>query len=108
MPSLVDVAADRYCFRTGHVWTPTAVDGHGVTELGGVHTGYPHRGVGRVAVYFEAAAVTISLPLLGQMLELKARSQTSAAIKSLLDLAPKTARRIKADGTGIRGGFSVY
>jgi Cu+-exporting ATPase len=53
----------------------------------------------RVAVYFEAAAVIISLTLLGQMLELKARSQTSAAIKSLLGLAPKTARRIKADGT---------
>nr|WP_232460012.1 heavy metal translocating P-type ATPase [Curvibacter sp. AEP1-3] len=55
--------------------------------------------MGRVAVYFEAAAVIISLTLLGQMLELKARSQTSAAIKSLLGLAPKTARLIKADGT---------
>ena len=54
--------------------------------------------MGRVAVYFEAAAVIISLTLLGQMLELKARSQTSAAIKSLLGLAPKTARRIKTDG----------
>jgi len=55
--------------------------------------------MGRVAVYFEAAAVIISLTLLGQMLELKARSQTSAAIKSLLGLAPKTARRIKDDGS---------
>ena len=54
--------------------------------------------MGRVAVYFEAAAVIISLTLLGQILELKARSQTSAAIKSLLGLAPKTARRIGADG----------
>jgi Cu+-exporting ATPase len=54
---------------------------------------------GRVAVYFEAAAVIISLTLFGQILELKARSQTSAAIKSLLGLAPKTARRINADGT---------
>ena len=54
--------------------------------------------MGRVAVYFEAAAVIISLTLLGQMLELKARAQTSAAIRSLLGLAPKTARRIKADG----------
>lgn len=53
---------------------------------------------GRIGVYFEAAAVIISLTLLGQMLELRARSQTSAAIKSLLGLAPKTARRIKADG----------
>src|SRR5450830_695155 len=55
--------------------------------------------MGRVAVYFEAAAVIISLTLLGQVLELKARSQTSAAIKSLLGLAPKTARRIREDGS---------
>ena len=55
--------------------------------------------MGRVAVYFEAAAVIISLTLLGQILELKARSQTSAAIKSLLGLAPKTARRINGDGS---------
>jgi len=55
--------------------------------------------MGRVAVYFEAAAVIISLTLLGQILELKARSQTSAAIKSLLGMAPKTARRIAPDGT---------
>ena len=55
--------------------------------------------MGRVSVYFEAAAVIISLTLLGQILELKARSQTSAAIKSLLGLAPKTARRINGDGS---------
>ena len=54
--------------------------------------------MGRVSVYFEAAAVIISLTLLGQMLELKARSQTSAAIRSLLGLAPKTARRVQPDG----------
>jgi P-type Cu+ transporter len=54
---------------------------------------------GRIGVYYEAAAVIISLTLLGQILELRARSQTSAAIKSLLGLAPKTARRIHADGT---------
>jgi len=54
---------------------------------------------GRIGVYFEAAAAIISLTLLGQMLELRARSQTSAAIKSLLGLAPKTARRINPDGT---------
>ncbi|MGQ0699469.1 MAG: heavy metal translocating P-type ATPase [Panacagrimonas sp.] len=54
--------------------------------------------MGRVSVYFEAAAVIISLTLLGQILELKARSKTSAAIKSLLGLAPKTARRINAEG----------
>ena len=55
--------------------------------------------MGRIGVYFEAAAVIISLTLLGQILELKARSQTSAAIKSLLKLAPKTARRINPDGS---------
>jgi len=54
--------------------------------------------MGRVAVYFEAAAVIISLTLLGQILELKARSKTSAAIKSLLGLSPTTARRINPDG----------
>ena len=54
---------------------------------------------GRVGVYFEAAVVIVSLTLMGQMLELKARSQTSAAIRALLDLAPKTARRLNADGT---------
>jgi Cu+-exporting ATPase len=53
---------------------------------------------GTVAVYFEAAAVIITLVLLGQVLELKARSQTSNAIKALLGLAPKTARRLRDDG----------
>ena len=53
------------------------------------------REMGRVAVYFEAASVIVSLTLLGQILELKARSRTSAAIKSLLGLQPKTARRIR-------------
>ncbi|HEX5055869.1 MAG TPA: heavy metal translocating P-type ATPase [Gammaproteobacteria bacterium] len=53
---------------------------------------------GRIGVYFEAADVIISLTLLGQILELKARSRTSAAIRSLLQLAPATARRIDADG----------
>lgn len=54
---------------------------------------------GRVAVYFEAAVVIVSLTLLGQVLELKARGQTSAAIKALLGLAPKSARRINPDGS---------
>lgn len=53
---------------------------------------------GRIGVYYEAAAVIVSLTLLGQILELRARSQTSAAIKSLLGLSPKTARRIGVDG----------
>jgi Cu+-exporting ATPase len=53
---------------------------------------------GNLGLYFEAAAVITVLVLLGQVLELKARSQTSSAIKALLGLAPKTARRISADG----------
>jgi len=53
---------------------------------------------GSIAVYFEAAAIITVLVLLGQILELKARSQTSSAIRSLLRLAPKTARLIKPDG----------
>jgi len=58
-------------------------------------------GAGEVAVYFEAAAAIITLVLLGQVLELKARSQTGAAIKALLGLAPKTARLIRDDGTEV-------
>ncbi|MDI6834925.1 MAG: copper-translocating P-type ATPase [Rhizobiaceae bacterium] len=54
---------------------------------------------GSVAVYFEAAAVITVLVLLGQVLELRAREQTGGAIRALLDLAPKTARRVLADGT---------
>lgn len=54
---------------------------------------------GRIAVYFEAASVITTLVLLGQVLELRARSQTSGAIKALLGLAPKTARLIQDDGT---------
>src|SRR5436309_1406468 len=54
---------------------------------------------GAVAVYFEAAAVITVLVLLGQVLELRAREQTSGAIRALLDLAPKTARRLNANGS---------
>ena len=54
---------------------------------------------GRVAVYFEAAAVITALVLLGQVLELRARSNTNAAIKMLLGLAPNSARRVNADGS---------
>lgn len=53
---------------------------------------------GHVGVYFEAAAMIISLTLLGQLMELRARAKTSAAIKALLGLAPKTARVLRADG----------
>src|SRR5437667_2112851 len=54
---------------------------------------------GRPAVYFEAAAAIVTLVLLGQVLELRARSRTGAAIRALLNLAPRTARRIRDDGT---------
>jgi Cu+-exporting ATPase len=54
---------------------------------------------GTVPVYFEAAAVITVLVLLGQVLELRARAATSGAIRALLDLAPKTARRVRADGS---------
>ncbi|MEQ1875707.1 MAG: heavy metal translocating P-type ATPase, partial [Bdellovibrionia bacterium] len=54
---------------------------------------------GEVGLYFEAAAVIVALVLLGQVMELRARGQTSAAIKALLGLVPKTARRINADGS---------
>ena len=56
----------------------------------------PH---GHVAVYYEAAAMIVSLTLLGQLLELRGRARTADAIKALLGLAPKTARRIDADGS---------
>ena len=54
---------------------------------------------GAVPVYFEAAAVITVLVLLGQVLELRARAQTSGAIRALLNLAPKTARLVTADGS---------
>ena len=57
------------------------------------------REAGEVAVYFEAAAVIVTLILLGQVLELRARSQTSAAIKNLLGMAATSARRLRDDGT---------
>ena len=55
---------------------------------------------GAVGVYFEAAAVVVTLVLLGQVLELRARSRTGAAIKALLGLAPKSARRLRGSGAG--------
>jgi Cu+-exporting ATPase len=56
---------------------------------------------GHMEVYFEAAAVIVVLVLLGQVMELRARGQTGAAIRALLNLAPPTARRVNADGTEI-------
>lgn len=60
----------------------------------------PFRSIdGIVPVYFEAAAVIIALVFLGQVLELRARERTGSAIRALLDLAPKAARRINADSS---------
>ena len=62
---------------------------------------------GAVAVYFEVAAAIIVLVLLGQVLELRAREQTGGAIRALLDLAPKTARRLRADGADEEVGLEA-
>ena len=62
---------------------------------------------GAVAIYFEAAAAITVLVLLGQVLELRAREQTGGAIRALLDLAPKTARRLRADGADEEVGLEA-
>jgi Cu+-exporting ATPase len=95
--------------RTGHLnmWTLIGIGvgaAYGYSLLATFLPGlFPtsFREHGRVGVYFEAAAVIVSLTLLGQLLELRARSKTSAAIKALLDLSPKTARRLQADGSEV-------
>ena len=92
--------------RTGHpnMWTLIGIGVTAAYVYSVVATLFPglfpaaFEAHGRVSVYFEAAAVIVSLTLMGQLLELRARSQTSAAIKALLGLAPKTARRLKDDG----------
>ena len=80
---------------TGVAWTYSVV----AVALPGLFPPAFRGSEGAVAVYFEAAAVITVLVLLGQMLELRAREQTSGAIRALLDLAPKTARRLRDDGT---------
>jgi Cu+-exporting ATPase len=80
---------------TGVAWLYSTV----AVLLPGVFPPAFHGLDGSVAVYFEAAAVITVLVQLGQVLELKAREQTSGAIRALLDLAPKTARRVKDDGS---------
>jgi Cu+-exporting ATPase len=90
--------------RSPNMWTLIGIGvaaAYVYSVLGTVAPGlFPEefREMGRVAVYFEAASVIVSLTLLGQVLELRARSRTSAAIRSLLGLQPKTARRIRPDG----------
>ena len=78
---------------TGVAWAYSVI----ATGLPQIFPGAFREADGSVAVYFEAAAVITVLVLLGQVLELRAREQTSGAIRALLDLAPKTARRLKAD-----------
>ncbi len=80
---------------TGVAWIYSVV----ATVVPGTFPETLRSGEGAVAVYFEAAAVITVLVLLGQVLELRAREQTGGAIRALLDLAPKIARRVKADGT---------
>jgi Cu+-exporting ATPase len=97
--------AQSFRHRSPNMWTLIGIGTGAAFVYSVVATVAPHAfpasfaAHGRIGVYFEAAAVIISLTLLGQMLELRARSQTSAAIKSLLGLAPKTARRIEVDGS---------
>jgi len=79
----------------GVAWTYSVV----ATLLPQVFPPAFRRADGSVPIYFEAAAVITVLVLLGQVLELRAREQTSGAIKALLDLAPKTARRVTSDGS---------
>ena len=98
-------AVDSLCQASPNMWTLIAT-GTGAAFLYSVaatvapqwfpESFHQH---GQVGVYFEAAVVIISLTLLGQLLELKARSATSAAIRALLGLAPKTARRLNDDGS---------
>jgi Cu+-exporting ATPase len=78
----------------GVAWTYSVV----AMLLPGIFPPAMHSMGGLVPVYFEAAAVIMALVLLGQVMELRARSQTSAAIKLLLELAPKTARIVRDDG----------
>ncbi len=80
---------------TGVAWFYSVI----ATLIPGIFPDSFRDGDGTVAVSFEAAAVITVLVLLGQVLELRAREQTSGAIKALLDMTPKTARRVRADGS---------
>ncbi len=92
--------------RSPNMWTLIAIGVGAAYSYSVVATLFPgifphqFRGHGGgVPVYFEAAAVIVALVFLGQVLELRARERTGSAIRALLDLAPKTARRIGADGS---------
>ena len=81
---------------TGVAWSYSVV----ATMIPGTFPAGLRQVDGAVAVYFEPAAIIVVLVLLGQLLELRARAATGGAIRALLDLAPKTARRLGTDGTG--------
>ncbi|HUX91071.1 MAG TPA: heavy metal translocating P-type ATPase [Gallionellaceae bacterium] len=96
--SLVNLSLNMFtliALGVGVAWTYSVV----AMLLPGVFPPAMRSMMGTVPVYFEAAAVIMALVLLGQVMELRARSQTSAAIKLLLGLAPKTARLVRADGS---------
>ncbi|WP_168879372.1 copper-translocating P-type ATPase [Rhizobium sp. P28RR-XV] len=88
---------------TGVAWIYSVV----ATAVPGIFPNTFRATDGSVAIYFEAASVITVLVLLGQVLELRAREQTGGAIRALLDLAPKTARRIREDGTDEDVGLDV-
>ncbi|MEA1844777.1 MULTISPECIES: copper-translocating P-type ATPase [Agrobacterium] len=88
---------------TGVAWMYSVI----ATIMPGIFPETFRSGEGAVAVYFEAAAVITVLVLLGQVLELRAREQTGGAIRALLDLAPKTARRVNPDGSDEDIGLEV-
>ena len=88
---------------TGVAWVYSVV----ATAAPGIFPSTFRAADGSVAIYFEAASVIAVLVLLGQVLELRAREQTGGAIRALLDLAPKTARRIRPDGSDEDVGLDV-
>jgi P-type Cu+ transporter len=98
-------AWDSLRHRSPNMWTLIGLGTFAAVAYSAVATGFPGAfppamvANGRVGVYFEAAAVIVSLTLLGQMLELKARGATASAIRALLKLAPNTARRVASDGS---------
>ena len=97
---------DSLVYRSPNMWTLIAIGvgaAYGYSVLATLLPDFmPHAMTGHggsAPVYFEAAAVIVALVFLGQVLELKARERTGSAIRALLDLAPKTARRVRADGS---------
>lgn len=88
---------------TGVAWIYSVV----ATAVPGIFPDAFRAADGSVAIYFEAASVITVFVLLGQVLELRAREQTGGAIRALLDLAPKTARRIRDDGSDEDVGLDV-